>query len=327
VNVLVTGGAGYIGSHACKILSSEGFTPVTLDNLSSGHESAVKWGPLYKGDIRDTALLQKIFTTQNIGAVLHFAAAMNVGESMRDPLKYYENNVSGSLSLISQMTAANVHSLIFSSSCTLYGNAAESPITENCEPAPINPYGETKHIIENLIFDLKRAYPLKSVILRYFNAAGAGLEGDIGENATAAIHLVPLAIRAALDPNYTLQVYGGDYATPDGTCIRDYVHVEDVARAHMLALKMLLQKPPGAPYVEMCNLGSERGYSVLEILREVEKITQKPVKYKMAPRRDGDPTRLVADATKAKRLLGWQPQFSDLQTIIRTAYQWQQRSK
>lgn len=326
MKVLVTGGAGYIGSHTCKTLLSEGFTPIALDNLSSGTEKAVHWGPFYKGDIRDTSLLKKIFTENQITAVIHFAAHINVGESMRDPLKYYENNVSGSLNLIGQMTEHNVQSLIFSSSCTLYGNAAESPISENCKPAPINPYGETKQIIENVIIDLKKSYPLKSVILRYFNVAGAGLDGDLGETATAGFHLVPLAIRAAMDPDYCLPVFGGDYATPDGTCIRDYVHVEDVARAHVLALKMLLQKPLNAPYVELCNLGSERGYSVLEIIREIEKITQKPVKYKMSPRREGDPTRLIAEATKAKRLLGWQPQFSDLQTIIRTAYQWHLRS-
>lgn len=327
MKVLVTGGAGYIGSHACKILHSEGFTPVVLDNLSTGDEKAVQWGPLYAGDIRDEKLLKKIFSEERISAVIHFAAHINVGESMRDPLKYYDNNVTGSLNLIHQMMSHQVDSLIFSSSCTLYGNSTESPITENCRPAPINPYGETKQIIENLIIDLKKTYPLKSVILRYFNAAGAGLDGDLGETRTAAFHLVPLAIRAALDPEYQLQVFGGDYATPDGTCIRDYVHVEDVARAHVLALKILLQKPQNTPYVELCNLGSEKGYSVLEIIREVEKITQKPVKYKMAQRREGDPTRLIAEASKAKKLLGWQPQYSDLQTIIRTAYQWHLRSQ
>jgi UDP-arabinose 4-epimerase len=326
VKVLVTGGAGYIGSHTCKILLSEGFTPVTLDNLVSGNETSVKWGPFYKGDIHDKALLNKIFVEEKIAAVIHFAAHINVGESVHDPLKYYDNNVTGSLALIGQMIEHKVYNLIFSSSCTLYGNAAESPITENCKPDPINPYGETKKIIENLIDDLKKSYPLKSVILRYFNAAGAGLDGDLGETSSAAIHLVPLAIKAALDPEYFLPVFGGDYATPDGTCIRDYVHVEDVAMAHVLALKMILQKPANTPYVERCNLGFGKGYSVLEIIREVEKITHLTVKYKMSPRREGDPPRLIAETSKAKRLLGWQPQFSDLQTIIRTAYQWHLRS-
>lgn len=326
MNVLVTGGAGYIGSHTCKALAAEGFTPVTVDSLITGHRRLIKWGPFYEGDIRDSSMLEKIFASHDIKAVMHFAAHIDVGESVQDPMKYYDNNVVGSIQLLNQMIRHNIYNFIFSSSCTVYGNSSKEELTENDPLTPINPYGETKMAIENLIHDLKKNHPLKTVIFRYFNAGGADRDGELGETHDQETHIIPLAIRAALDPDYTLEVFGKDYATPDGSCIRDYVHVDDVAQAHVKALKRILTKDCIAS-VNIFNLGSGRGYSVFEILNHVEKIVGKPVKYKIGTRREGDPARLIADTKKSRQLLDWTPQFSDLSTIIRTACEWYLKSR
>jgi len=325
VKILVTGGAGYIGSHACKALAQQNFIPVTLDNLVTGHKNTVRWGPFYQGDIRDRGLLDKIFKQENIAAVMHFAAHINVGESVQNPLKYYDNNIIGSINLISAMLDHRIYNLIFSSSCTVYGNSGRDWIDETCPLAPINPYGETKMATEALINALQKSHPLKSVILRYFNAGGAALDGELGETRSPETHLIPLAINAGLDPGAMLKVFGKTYPTPDGSCIRDYVHVEDVADAHVAALNLIL-KQNYSPSVEFVNLGSGKGYSVLEIIREVEKNIGQQVNHTIGDRREGDPARLVADAGKAAKFLAWKPRHSDLNTIIQTAYKWHLKS-
>lgn len=318
MNVLVTGGAGYIGSHTCKQLKKHGFTPITYDNLSRGHKEFVKWGPLVVGDILDSKKVEQTLKEYNVQAVLHFAAFAYVGESVEKPELYYHNNVQGSLSLFEGMLNANVKKLVFSSTCATYGVPEKVPLTEDLSQNPINPYGQSKLIIEKILKDYAPAYDFKSVCLRYFNAAGADRDGDIGENHDPETHLIPLAIEAVLK-NKPMKVFGNDYPTPDGTCLRDYIHVTDLAQAHVLALQYLDHASTNFNYF---NLGNEKAYSVKEILETVEKVSSKKVPAEIFPRRPGDPATLVSDSTKAKKHLNWKPEISNIKDIIKTAYDW-----
>ncbi|WP_020591763.1 UDP-glucose 4-epimerase GalE [Kiloniella laminariae] len=319
IPVLVTGGAGYVGSHVCKLLHQSGFLPITYDDLSTGHEKAVRWGPFIQGDIADGEKLVEVFREYQPVAVLHFAAKAYIGESMVLPAEYYRTNVAGSLSLLEAMRRVGITKLVFSSSCATYGIPAQQPITEDEVQAPINPYGQTKLIVEKVLQDFAAAYQFSSAILRYFNAAGADPEGEIGEEHDPEPHLIPNVLKAVSggDP---LVIHGADYPTPDGTCIRDYIHVCDLATAHVAALRALLEGRTSFA----CNLGTGRGSSVLEILTAVKKITGKSVPHDFGPRRPGDPAELVALTARAHDLLGWKPSHSDLETIIKTAWQWHQ---
>ncbi|MBU6152755.1 MAG: UDP-glucose 4-epimerase GalE [Bdellovibrionales bacterium] len=313
-NILVTGGAGYIGSHVCKELGKNGFNPVVFDRLEEGHREFVKWGPLEEGDLRDQSLLVDVMKKHEIDAVMHFASSIVVSESVVDPQKYYENNVSGSLSLLSAVRKTNIQFFVFSSTAAVYGMPVRVPIDEDHPKDPINPYGETKLLMENALRDYSRAYGLQSVALRYFNAAGADPEGELWEAHDPETHLIPNAVRAALDPAYTLKLFGNDYSTPDGTCIRDYIHVKDLARAHVAALKLL----PGLNSFQAFNLGIGKGFSVLEVIRAVEQKFGKKVKVELAQRREGDPPVLLADSTLAKSKLGWSPEFETIESIVGT---------
>ena len=318
MNILVTGGAGYIGSHACKALARAGVTPVTYDNLVYGHEWAVRWGPLEVGDIRDQERLAEVFDRYRPAAVMHFAAFAYVGESMEDPAKYYHNNLWGTLSLLEAMRAAGVGRLVFSSSCATYGAPSRVPIAEDLPQEPINPYGRSKFMSEQILADFGRAYGLASVALRYFNAAGADPDGEIGEDHDPETHLIPLVIQSALGLRDRVLVYGDDYDTPDGTCIRDYIHVSDIAEAHVLALRVLEQSRGFTAY----NLGNGRGFSVKEVIDTTARIAGKAVPVAISGRRRGDPACLVGDAQRIQRDFGWTTRFPDLETIIATAWRW-----
>ncbi len=322
MNVLVTGGAGYIGSHACKQLKKHGLNPIVYDNLSRGHEDFVKWGPLIRGDILDTTKVEQTLKQYQIEAVLHFAAFAYVGESVENPTLYYKNNVQGSLSLLEGMLKANVKKIIFSSTCATYGIPEKIPLTEELPQNPINPYGQTKLMIERILRDYAPAYGLKSVCLRYFNAAGADPESLIGENHEPETHIIPLAIESALK-NKILKIFGNDYPTPDGTCLRDYIHVTDLAEAHVLALKYLNTSDKNFDYF---NLGNEKAFSVKEIVKAVEEVSNLKVNTEIYPRRAGDPATLVSDSTKAKNILKWTPEIKDIKEIIRTAYSWHKKN-
>jgi UDP-arabinose 4-epimerase len=318
-NILVTGGAGYIGSHTCKELQKAGFTPIAYDNLSQGHRWAVQWGPLVEGDILDGTLLLQTFKAHSIEAVIHFAALADVAESTKRPDRVYRVNVAGSLALIQAMRVANLNTLVFSSSCATYGHPNVVPLTEAHLQAPANPYGRSKLMVEQLLADYKAALGFKSVCLRYFNAAGADAQGDIGELHAPETHLIPLALAAASGTLAELTVHGTDYSTHDGTCIRDYVHVTDLAAAHVSALQALREDHAAAAY----NLGQGEGFSVNEILAAISRITGKRVPRKSGPRRPGDPAALVADISKARQDLGYKPQHSTLDNIIQTAWAWE----
>jgi len=315
--VFVTGGAGYVGSHCAKAFAKAGWTVVTYDNLSRGHRDLVNWGELIEGDILDTDLLTASLNRVQPDAVAHFAAFAYVAESMTAPEIYYRNNVRGTMSLLDAMCAADVKQMVFSSSCATYGISDEM-ITEETPQNPINPYGETKLICEKMIRDYGLAHDIRSVILRYFNAAGCDLEGETGERHDPEPHVIPLAIRGAMDGTFTFNILGSDYDTPDGTCVRDYVHVSDLGDAHAKALGYLEQ----GGVSEIFNLGTGRGHSVLELADAVARAAGKPVPRVMAPRRPGDPPQLVASADKAERVLGWRPQQSDLDTILNSAWAW-----
>jgi len=317
-NVLVAGGAGYIGSHVCKALCAAGWTPIAYDNLSSGHAWAVKWGPLVEGDIADGERLIQVLRRSNVQAVIHLAAYAYVGESVRDPGKYFRNNVAGSLSLLDAAVAVRVERFVFSSTCATYGVPREVPIAEDHPQNPVNPYGESKLFVERALRWYEQAHRLRWVALRYFNAAGADPDGDLGEEHDPETHLVPLAIQAALGLRPRLPIFGTDYATPDGTAVRDYVHVSDLAAAHVAALDHLVRGAPSAA----CNLGTGRGHSVREVIAEVARVTGRGVPTRDAPRRPGDPPMLVASPRQAHDLLGWQARRSDLPTMVRTAYRW-----
>jgi UDP-arabinose 4-epimerase len=321
MRVLVPGGAGYIGSHTCQILKEQGFQPVVYDNLVYGHEWAVKWGPFVRGDIHDTARLIQCMKDHQIDGVIHFAAFTYVGESVKDPLKYYFNNVSGTVSLLLAMKEAGVNRLVFSSTAAVYGNPKKLPIQENDELKPINPYGQTKLAVEKMLGDLGQSDDFKSISLRYFNACGASQTGEIGEDHQPETHLIPLAIRAAYDEGYTLILNGRDFETPDGTCIRDYVHVCDLADAHVKAFQYLDKMKEG---YEVFNLGTNKGYSNKEIIAAVEDFLKVKVKVNIGPRRAGDPAVLVAANSKAKEILKWEIK-SDLKEIIVSAGRWHQK--
>jgi UDP-arabinose 4-epimerase len=319
--VLVTGGAGYIGSHACKALSKAGYLPVTYDSLVYGHDWAVRWGPLEQGDILDRARLDEVIQRHRPEAVMHFAAFAYVGESVTDPGKYYRNNVTGALTLIEAMRDHGIARLVFSSSCATYGVPGCVPIREDSPQNPLNPYGASKLMVERMLRDFDTAHGLKSVSLRYFNAAGADPDGEIGEDHDPETHLIPLVLDAASGRKADITIFGSDYETSDGTCIRDYIHVTDLADAHVKALQALEREAASGPY----NLGTGRGYSVREVIGSVERLTGLAVPVRGGDRRAGDPPALVSDASKALRELGWRPQFSGLEEIVRTAWAWHQR--
>jgi UDP-glucose-4-epimerase GalE len=317
-SILVTGGAGYIGSHCCKALSEAGYTPICFDNFSSGHRQFVKWGPLIEGELQDSELLVHTLKVNNISAVMHFAAFSAVGESVADPQKYYINNVAGTLSLLRSMRQADCLNLVFSSTGAVYGDAAETLITENAPKAPVNPYGASKLMIETILADYRRAYGLNSVCLRYFNASGADFSSDIGELRQPETHLIPRALMALQGHVTDFAIFGDDYPTPDGTPIRDYIHVVDLAKAHLLALEMLSSGHQGGIY----NLGTGTGFSVREILAAIATETGRSVPAIVKSRRAGDPSVLVADPSAAREALKFSPAHSDILTIIKTAWAW-----
>lgn len=320
-SILVTGGAGYIGSHTCKMLAGRGYTPVSYDNLIYGHESAVKWGPFQKGDILDRKKLSEIFHLYKPSAVIHFAAFAYVGESVKDPGKYYRNNVAGTISLLEAMRQCGCNKIIFSSTCATFGEPDKLPITESACQKPINPYGKSKLMIEQILKDYDTAYGIKHVALRYFNAAGADPDLEIGEDHTPETHLIPLVIDAALGRRENIEVYGTDYATPDGTAVRDYIHVTDLADAHAKSLQFLENKGESNQF----NLGTGSGTSVQEIIDKVSQISGEKVPVIYGKRREGDPPALVAGRAKAHEKLNWVPIYSDLKTIIKTAWSWHSR--
>jgi len=316
--VLVTGGAGYIGSHTCKALAAAGYHPVSFDNLSLGHEWAVQWGPLVKADLLDAEAVQRALREHQIQAVIHFAASAYVGDSMRDPAWYYRNNVLTTLALLDSMRASGVKDIIFSSSCSVYGNPSRVPIDESHPTGPLSPYGQSKLDGENALRWYGQAYQMGWMALRYFNAAGADAAGDTGEDHEPETRLVPRAIMAAVGTAPQLEVFGTDYPTPDGTAIRDYIHVSDLASAHVSALNALKSGTPS----QALNLGTGRGYSVREVLTTVAQALGRDVPHKLAPRRAGDPAEVVADARRAKEVLGWSAKESTLESIVTTAARW-----
>ena len=316
--VLVTGGAGYIGSHAVKALAAAGHQVVVYDNLSAGHRQAARFGHQFvDGSIHDAERLRRALRDHGCEAVMHFAAWLSVGESVKDPSGYYRNNVFGALSVLDAMVAEGVPHLVFSSTAAVFGNPVETPITETHPQQPINAYGETKLAVERALPHYERAYGLRAVVLRYFNAAGADPDGDLGEDHSPELHLIPRAIDAALG-RATFQIFGDDYDTPDGTCLRDYIHVTDLADAHLLAMQSLRDGGPAATY----NLGNGRPTSVREVVDSVARVVGREVPLTMGPRRDGDPAVLFASSARIKQDLGWKPRFEDIDTIVRTAWAW-----
>jgi len=319
-NILVVGGAGYIGSHMAGILLERGYGVVTLDNLSTGYRDAVLGGKFLQGDLANREQLELLFSEYSIDAVMHFASFIQVGESVREPAKYYANNVANTLNLLDTMVAHGVKRFIFSSSAAVYGEPLRVPIDEDHPKHPLNPYGRTKWMVEQILADYDLAYEFKSICLRYFNAAGADPEGRLGERHEPETHLIPLVLQAASGRRECVQVFGRDYDTPDGTCIRDYVHVTDLCEAHLLALDRLLQGGASAAF----NLGNGNGFSVQQVIDTACEVTGKYISVKGAPRREGDPARLVADATLAHKELGWTPRYDELKAIVRHAWQWEQ---
>ncbi len=320
--VLVIGGAGFIGSQTCKALAAAGFLPVTVDDLSGGHEWAVKWGPLERCDIRDHAALDRVFRLHRPTAVLHFAGLIAVGESMERPGRYYDSNVGGTLALLEAMRDAGCGRLVFSSSAAVYGVPEATPIPETHSLRPINPYGRTKAIAEGMAADFAAAHGLASAALRYFNAAGADPDGELGEAHDPETHLIPLALEAAAGLRPALSLFGEDFPTRDGTCVRDYVHVADLADAHVLALKALVDGKQGA---DAYNLGNGAGFTVREVIDAVETVTGAKLPVRTAPRRPGDPAILLADAKRAGSELGWRPRFASLHTQVLHAWSWQMK--
>lgn len=316
--VVVTGGAGYVGSHACKALAAAGYLPVAVDDLRRGHDWAVQWGPLERVDLRDRMALDAVFAHHRPVAVMHFAAFAYVGESVTEPLAYHENNVGGLLALLDVAGRHGVHPIVFSSSCAVYGEPETPRLREDHRRRPVNPYGATKMMCERILEDCAATGALTAVSLRYFNAAGADPDGEIGEWHDPETHLIPLAIRAAVDEGFRLNVYGSDYPTADGTAVRDYVHVADLAAAHVKALDYLLA---GGDTVAL-NLGTGAGHSVREVVAATETALGRPVKTVDAPRRPGDPPALVADAARATALLDWRPNWTDFAAIVASAARW-----
>lgn len=320
MKILVCGGAGYIGSHMVRFLANKGHEVIVLDNLSTGHREAVPAGMLEVADILKPTALEAVFARHCFDGVIHFCARSLVGESMMRPYAYYENNVAGTLNLLQVMRKAGVGSIVFSSTAAVFGTPETSLIDEMHPTRPINPYGASKLMVERILVDAASAYDLRSTALRYFNAAGADPAGGIGESHQPETHLVPNVLRAALGRGPHLKVFGNDYATRDGTCVRDYIHVNDLASAHLLALQFM-QSNEGA---HLFNLGNGQGFTVLEVIEAAERVTGKPISFMHDARRSGDPAVLVASSEKAQRVLGWQPQFTDIGEIIETAWRWHQ---
>ncbi|MEX0317702.1 MAG: UDP-glucose 4-epimerase GalE [Ruegeria sp.] len=319
-NILVTGGAGYIGSHACKALAAAGYTPVTYDNLITGWQDAVKFGPFEQGDLLDRARLDEVFAKYRPAAVMHFAALSQVGEAMSEPGKYWTNNVTGSLSLIEAAVAAGCLNFVFSSTCATYGEHDNVVLDETTPQQPLNAYGASKRAIEDILRDFEAAHGLKHVIFRYFNVAGADPEGEVGEFHRPETHLVPLMLDAIDGKRDALTVFGTDYDTPDGTCIRDYVHVCDLVDAHVLGLNWLEQDKGS----QVFNLGTGSGFSVMQVIEHSKSVTNREVPYNIGPRRAGDCTKLVSGSTRAGRELGWSPKRSTLEIMVADAWRWHQ---
>ena len=316
-DILVVGGGGYIGSHTCLDLAEKGYTPIVYDNFSNGHREFVKWGPVEEGDIRDRARLDEVFRKYAPAAVIHFAALIEVGESVKDPLAFYENNVAGSLTLVAAARAANCRRLVFSSTCATYGVPEQTPMTETHPQAPINPYGRSKLITEEILRDLCAHDGFRAVTLRYFNAAGADPEGRIGERHDPETHAVPLAIEAALGRRNGFSIFGDDYDTRDGSCVRDFVHVMDLAEAHTRAIDHLLNNGRSVAL----NLGTGKGTTVKELLAAIGDVAGREIAITQASRRPGDTAALVADNSMARDVLGWVPR-NDLSSIVSTAWKW-----
>ena len=322
--ILVTGGAGYIGSHAVLALQQAGFAVIVLDNLVYGHrelvESELK-AELIVGDIGDRALLDRLFADRQIDAVMHFSAYAYVGESVTDPAKYYRNNVVATLTLLEAMVAANIKKFIFSSTCATYGIPKSVPIPEDHPQSPINPYGATKLMVERILADFGTAYGLKSVCFRYFNAAGADPGGRLGEDHNPETHLIPLVLLAAMGKRDSISIFGTDYPTPDGTCVRDYIHVTDLANAHLLGLQYLFKGGEN----QVFNLGNGNGFSVKQVIEAARQVTGKEINVVECDRRPGDPPALVGSSEKAKQILGWQSQYADLHQILTHSWNWHQK--
>jgi UDP-glucose-4-epimerase GalE len=321
VRILVAGGAGYIGSHCCKALARAGYEPIVYDNLSTGHRGAVRWGEFIEGDLRDGDRLSQVLREQRPAGVMHFAALALVGPSVVDPGSYYDVNVVGTLRLLEAMRDTGIGQLVFSSTCAVYGQPETVPITEALPCRPVNPYGASKLACERMMEDFDLAHGLRSVRLRYFNAAGADPEGEIGERHDPETHLIPLALDAALGRHPHVNVFGDDYPTPDGTALRDYIHVMDLAAAHVAALRYLLD----GGTTEALNLGTGRATSVTEVIQTVEAVSERPVARRYAARRPGDPAVLVADPAKARSVLGWEASQHGLSQIVRDAWNWHRR--
>lgn len=316
--ILVTGGAGYIGSHMVWLLLEKGYDVVVIDNLEKGHKKAVLGGKFYNGDLKDKEFLEKVFAENDILAVIHFAASSLVGESVQNPIKYYYNNIYGTLNLVDTMIKHNVKKLVFSSTAAVYGEPENIPILEEDKTQPTNPYGETKLAIEKMLKWMDVAYGLKFVSLRYFNVAGSHPDGIIGEDHNPETHLIPIVLQTALGIREKVIVYGNDYNTKDGTCIRDYIHVIDLCDAHLKAIEYLEKNNKS----EIFNLGNGMGFSVMEVIEKASEVVGKKIPYEIGPRRAGDPSILVASSQKAQELLGWQQKYNSLETIISTAWKW-----
>ena len=321
MKVLVVGGAGYIGSHMVKMLLEHGHEVVVLDNLSTGYRDAVLGGTFVQADLADSAQLDAVLSAHRFDGVMHFASFIQVGESMRDPAKYYRNNIANSLNLLDAMHRHGAGNFIFSSTAAIFGEPDYVPIDENHPHRPINPYGYSKLAVERMLTDFDQAYGMRSVCLRYFNAAGADPEARIGERHEPESHLIPLVLRAASGRGEEIQIFGNDYNTPDGTCIRDYIHIVDLCEAHLLALERLCSGAPSACF----NLGNGNGFSVTDVIDTAERVTGMRIARKFAVRRAGDSARLVAEAKLARDVLGWRPRFDDLHTIIAHAWAWEQK--
>ncbi len=319
--ILIVGGAGYIGSHVNKYLNQKGYKTIVFDNLSKGHREAVKWGKFVEGDLGNIDEIRNVFKKYKIEVVLNFAAFIEVGESVKDPEKYYFNNVANTLNLLKVMREFEVNKIIFSSTAATFGEPKYTPIDEKHPQDPINPYGQTKLTTEKIFKDYDKAYGLKFVVFRYFNAAGADPEGEIGEWHEPESHLIPLVFQAANGKRAEIKVFGNDYPTPDGTCVRDYVHVNDLAQAHWLGLEKLLKGGESGFY----NLGNGKGFSVNEVIEAVKKVTQKEFTVTIDARREGDPPILIAASEKAKKELNWQPEYEDLEKIVQTAWNWEEK--
>ena len=317
-NILVTGGAGFIGSHTCKILHQAGYNPIVYDNLITGHRLFVKWGDFIHGDINDGNRLIEVFNRYRPAAVVHFAAHAYVGESVVKPAIYYKNNVAGTLSLLEAMRLASIDKIVFSSTCATYGIPDDLPIKESHLQAPINPYGRSKLMIENILQDYRTAYEFNYVALRYFNAAGADPETEIGEDHDPETHLIPLVLETAAGKRDEIYIFGDDYETEDGTCVRDYIHVNDLASAHVKALEYLLNGGESDAF----NLANGQGYSVQEIVDAAKSVTNVDFPVVIKPRRPGDPPTLIGDASKADKILGWKPEITNVEEIIDTAWRW-----